>query len=150
MRLWLSPEFFDWNRDPLNPTISKDSDFLKPYQLLKHAKKRLDEVNDKENPDKENLALGDSVYHLRGAIEHREKQLKEKFNLAGLSVWESSERKAIPVYEKLYRLGIIQPILHKKLIDLRNFITHEQKFPYNKNKSEISDLYGNHPVKSYQ
>jgi len=64
MRLWLSPEFFDWNRDPLNPTISKDSDFLKPYQLLKHAKKRLDEVNDKENPDKENLALGDSVYHL--------------------------------------------------------------------------------------
>jgi len=55
---------------------------------------------------------------IRGAIEHREKQLKEKFNLAGLSVWESSERKAIPVYEKLYRLGIIQPILHKKLIDL--------------------------------
>jgi len=24
---------------------------------------------------------------------------------------------------------------------IRNFITHEQKFPYNKNKSEISDLY---------
>ena len=64
MKLWLSPELFHWNRDSLNPTISKDSDFLKPYQLLKHAEKRLNEVDDKENPDEENLALGEVVYHL--------------------------------------------------------------------------------------
>jgi len=141
MKLWLSPEFFDWNKDPLNPKISQDSDFLKPYALLKHAKKRLDEVDDKENPDWENLTLGDCVSNLRGAIEHREKQLKDKFSLAELFIWEASKGKNIPVYEKLQRLGITQPILQKKLIDLRNFVTHQQKYPFNKEKSTIIELY---------
>ena len=65
MNLWLSPEFINWNRDSLYPTISKDWDFLKPYELLKHANKKLDEVDDKENPDEENPALGEVVYQLR-------------------------------------------------------------------------------------
>jgi hypothetical protein len=137
----VSSEFFDWNRDPLNPKTSQAGDFLKPYDLLRHAKKRLDEVDDKENPVLENLTLGDCVSNLRGAIEHREKQLKDKFSLAELFIWEASKGKNIPVYEKLLRLGITQPILQKKLIDLRNFVIHQQKYPFNKEKSIIIELH---------
>ncbi len=140
MNLWLSPEILGWNTDVLNPRISADWDFLKPYELLKHAKKRLDEVDDKENLDKENPALGEVVYHLRRAIEHREKHLAEKFNLSGLPFEVPSGKKNPRIDERLYQLGIIRPILLRKLNDLRNLITHEQKDPYSKDKSLINEL----------
>ncbi len=141
MNLWLSPEVFDWNMDAMNPKTYPDSEFLKPYDLLRHAKKRLDQVDDKENADQENPALGESLFHMRGAIEHREKQLRDKFHLVELSMWETSKGKPIPVYEKLYRLGITKPLLQKKLIDLRNFVVHQQNYPLNKDKTIIMELF---------
>jgi len=140
MKLWLSPEFLDWNRNLLNPKISKDWDFLKPYELLKHANKKLDEVDDKENPDEENPALGEVVYQLRRAVEHREKQLAEKFNLSELPFEVLSNKKKPRTEERLYELDVIKPILRSKLNRLRNIITHEQKDPYSKDKSEIIEL----------
>jgi len=141
MKLWLSPEFFDWNRNPLNPKTSQDGGFLKPYELLKHANKRLNEVDDKENPNEENSTLGEVVYHLRRAIEHREKQLSEKFNLSELPFEEFPPSKKNPrTEEKLIKLDVIKPILRRRLNRLRNIITHEQKDPYSKDKSEIIEL----------
>jgi len=140
MKLWLSPEVLSWNRDVLDPRTSQGSDFQKPYELLKQAKRRLGEADDGENPDQENPALGEVVYHLRRAIEHREKQLAEKFNLSGLP-FEVPSKKNPRIDERLYQLRIIQPVLRRKLNDLRNFITHEQKDPYGKDKSVINELY---------
>jgi hypothetical protein len=140
MNLWLSPEILSWNMGVLNPRTSPDLDFLKPYDLFRHAKKRLGAVDDKENPDQENPALAEVVYHLRRAIEHREKQLADKFNLSGLPFEVPSNKKNPRIDERLYQLDIIQPILLRKLNDLRNLITHEQKDPSGKDKLLINEL----------
>ena len=138
MNLWLSPEILSWNIELLRPESSSSGDFLKPYELIKHAKKRIDEA---ESTDSKSLALGEAVIHLRAAIENREKQLIKSFNLKELYSWETSKSEKVPVHEKLRRLGIVQPILLKKLIDIRNIIIHEQKYPSNADKSKIEEYY---------
>jgi len=140
MKLWLSPEVLGWNTDVLGLRTSQATDFLKPYELLKHAKKRLDQVDD-SNPDQENPVLGEVVYHLRRAIEHREKQLDKNFNLSELPFEEFPSKKNPRTEERLYELGVIRPILRSKLNRHRNIITHEQKDPYSKAKSEITELF---------
>lgn len=138
MNLWLSPVILNWNRDPLYPKTSSDEDLFKPYKLLQQAKKRIDEVDDKDGANEETFALGEAVSHLRGAIEHRQKQIIEKFNLQKLSIegWPKGKD-----YDKLSELGIMRPALVKKLIDLRNSVIHEQKFPRNSDKHSIDELF---------
>jgi hypothetical protein len=141
MNLWLKPIFFTWNYDPLRPGTSQDLDFLKPYDLLRHARKKLDDVNDKENTENEKPELGEVVYQLKRAIEHRERKLANRFNFSELPIDVPSINKKPRIYERLYELGIVQPILYRKLNDLRNLITHEQKDPLTKDKPLIEELF---------
>lgn len=138
MNLWLSPVILDWNRDTLYRGTISNIDLFKPYELLKHAQKRISEVDDKGNPHEEAFALGEAVSHLRGAIEHRQKQIIKSFNLSKLSVdgWPGGKD-----HDKLSELGIMRPLLVKKLIDLRNFVIHEQKYPHNDDKHSINELF---------
>jgi len=95
------------------------------------------EADETTNEEDENLALGDAVKSLREAVEHRVKAFEEKFSLSKLPYKEKKEKKP---YDDLYELGIIQPIMLKKLNDIRNTITHEQKYPSGKEKAAITEL----------
>ncbi|HQU36098.1 MAG TPA: hypothetical protein PLR65_05900 [Anaerolineales bacterium] len=139
MNVWLSPEILDRPRDPLFHQATPNEDvFFKPYELLKHAQKRIFEVDDKGTSGEEAFALGEAVAHLRGAIEHRQKQIVKKFNLSKLSVdgWPVGRD-----HDKLSELHVMRPLLVKKLIDLRNFVIHEQKYPHNDEKHSINELF---------
>jgi hypothetical protein len=141
MKIWLSPEILEWDIDIFGQYSSGGVDFYKPYRILEHAKKKLAGANEGEDPNEENLDLGDIVKSLREVVEHRENKLKEKFNFKNLPFVKLGPKKNIPTYKFLLVLGITQPIMQEKLVKLRNIIVHEQRYPSNKDRNAILELW---------
>lgn len=128
MKVWLSPEILDWDRNPGGYFFSYEKD-TKPYSILKQARKRLGEVEGSGNDGR--FALGDAYKNLKEATEYREKQIRKRYSFNELPFGKIKRTD-----RQLLRLGIIQPVLLKKLTDIRNEVTHEQNYPQN-NQKEI-------------
>jgi hypothetical protein len=140
LKLWLSPEFLEWNMGGLDPKVVsiRDENVIKSYDLWRHAQQRLNEVDDNGGTE-ENFDLGDVVKSLREVVENRQKMLETKFNLEDY-IFPETEKLNIPLYKKLEYFGMIKTTILKDLIEIRNRVVHEQKYPLTRDKKRISEL----------
>jgi hypothetical protein len=140
LRIWLSPEFLEWNMGGLDPkAVSlRDENVKKSYEIWRHAQQRLKDVDERSGAE-ENLDLGDVVKSLREVIDNRQKLLETTFNLTD-HIFPEIEKLNIPLYKKLEYFGIIKSTILKPLIEIRNQVVHEQKYPLAEDKKRISEL----------
>lgn len=116
--MWLSTEIMNWNATQEDATGFGDDSSKRAYDLWNHAQRVLHEHN-------EALYLVDVITTLKRSINHRLQHLNSFYRLEKIPTKEKSPG----LLQQLAVLGIIKPIMLKKLMAIRNDIEHQDAQP---------------------
>lgn len=117
---WVSLDVLAWERFAEGGALCEDSLRLlrRPYELLDHVEKKLTGFPTE-------LDLVDAVTTLKGAAFHRKDALERLYKLKHLPI---SDLPKDPL-ERLAFLGILKPMVFRNLVDVRNYVEHQDAKP---------------------
>ncbi len=115
--VWIDPSWLSW--EPWwDCSLSLLNDTARHYEIHQHACDRLtDDANEFDRAD--------AIMALRRAVGQRVRMLIDTYQLRKLSIGTKPKHDL----ELLSYLGIIRPFMLKRLIDIRNFVEHQDSSP---------------------
>lgn len=116
-RMWLDPAFLSWENHYMSWKPLDRKKAKRPYEIHEHASNRLAQGT--------NLDRVDAITTLKRAVTHRVQVLKAAYGLDALEIPGKPKRDL----ELLAYLGIVRPLMLKRLIDIRNIVEHEDSDP---------------------
>lgn len=116
--MWVSPEILNWFSRNAGSYYNTEDECRKAYEIWKHAENILLNQNNK-------LHLIDAVCALKRAMSHRLGILNNLYHFNNIPLPQKPKR----IIEQLAFLGIIRPLMLKKLIDIRNLVEHANADP---------------------
>ena len=124
---WLSPSVFQWHASVEYAERVDARRHSRPYELLAHAERRL-----QNGPDE--FAIADAVLSLKRAVNSRLKHLEELYGLS------KAFPKSVGVLERLQAVDLARPLLVRQMFELRNDIEHNDAHAPNVDRScELAD-----------
>jgi hypothetical protein len=116
--MWLTPKILEWE-----PRVSigrefKDESWRRAYSILSHAEHLLEQSSSE-------LFRVDAITTLKRAVDHRLRLLDETYEFRRIPIGNKPSGNL----ELLNYLGIAQPKMVQKLIEIRNSVEHEHTDP---------------------
>jgi hypothetical protein len=116
--IWLTTEVFAWQREVFGTTSPIGKDTRRPYEYLSHAQGLL-----AKTPSA--LQRADALANAKRALNQRLQLLDARYRISSLP---------LPVREKgllqrLEALGVLRPLILRRLLDIRNRIEHRDAAP---------------------
>lgn len=116
--VWVDPSWLSWQAYDEGSRYLEGDTVTRSYEIHQHA---CDILAGDPNRDQR----GDVIRALRRVVGRRVKELKEIYQLRDLPTCT----KAVKDLELLESFGIIRPFMLKRLIEIRNFVEHEDSIP---------------------
>jgi hypothetical protein len=119
--VWIDPSWFSWqlaSHEEMPYGRSLPNDIARQYEIHEHACNRL--VDDPSDFDRI-----DAIMTLRRTVGQRVRMLMDTYQLRKLQIGPKPKHDL----ELLSYLGIIRPFMLKRLIDIRNFVEHQDSSP---------------------
>ena len=123
MNIWISDNFLKWYSYVETSTTQSEHIANEAYDILHHVENVL------ENHSSEQFRI-DAVVALKRAINQRLKCLSKFYEIEKIASVKPSKG----VLQDLTLLGIIRPIMLRKLMEIRNNLEHNNTKPPNKDK----------------
>jgi hypothetical protein len=123
---WISCDIEKFDLCPEVSTPMDSAGVERPYEILKHVERLL-------LPSASRDDLVCAIIELRKVIRLRDKRLNKIYNFMNIPQFKkhSPNQKKLSQYDIMEAVGIIKPIMRKEIIDVRDFVDHEDKRPPN-------------------
>jgi hypothetical protein len=125
-RIWLEPSWLTWENHQMSSKPLDREKAKRAYEIHEHASNRLAHGATK-------LDRVDAITSLKRAVTQRVQVLKEAYELGWLSIPNKPKRDL----ELVAYLGIVRPLMLRRLIEIRNLLEHEDSDPPSSEDCEI-------------
>lgn len=115
---YLSHEVLNWHPEAQGSSVEDEHQWKRPYEIWSHAEAVL------ANATTEFLRV-DVITTLKRAIDHRVRLLNDLYSFKSIPIRE----KPTETLNLLEFLGIVRPLMLRRLLDIRNAVEHEDASP---------------------
>ena len=118
MELWLTSDIFNWVTSVQTANISRGREWLRAYEVWKHADVTLQKTCNE-------FHLIDAITTLKRAVDHRLRLLDKLYKFKRIPI----QGKPSDLIKIMHYMDIVRPIMVEKLIQIRNAVEHEDASP---------------------
>lgn len=115
---WLSPKILEWSSGGLSGDSLDEAKGLRAYEIWAHAERTLLDNDDEHHRT-------DAITNLNRAVVHRVRLLAEAYDLHNIRI-ATLPKRSVKILEYL---GVIRPLMVRRLADIRNAVEHEDTPP---------------------
>lgn len=128
--MWLSNEIFDWVATRESSSFGGEDQLYKPHEAWEHIRSRL--ARHTTEYDRAEI-----VVSLRRALDYRVQSLNSVYKFRSIP----RINKKASALEIMVNLGLVLPLMTKKLIDIRNIVEHQHRAPPSQNEcAELAEF----------
>ncbi|PCI97082.1 MAG: hypothetical protein COB14_09465 [Alphaproteobacteria bacterium] len=114
--IWISTDVLDFHFDSAGGSFVDESKWKRQYEIWSHTENILE-----NNPSEHDLAC--AIFQLKRTIDFREKHLHDLYSFHRIPTCAGKQK-----YEIIEEMGIVKPILKRKLREIRNLVAHNAAF----------------------